>query len=451
MNLGRENEVLEFKETTRELTEAIIDIVAILNKHNRGTLYFGVKNNGDVLGFQIGDSTERDISRKIFERIKPQIFPEIETDINNKIVKVSFQGVERPYSADGRYYIRVSDESREMSPQELTRMIMEVNYKSWEKQITDNSINDVDEINLKKFLDSAIKSKRLPYMEYNKIELLNKLNLLSEDKKWLNNAGRYLFSNKKPIQLKMAVFATNEKRSFIDISTSDGNIFELVEDAEKYIKKNINWKVTINDISEREEVPEIPIKALREIINNSFAHANYLGYSKNEIDIFPNRVAIYNPGAFPDNLNPEDYVNKTLSSKIRNEIIADVLYKCHFIESWGTGFKNTYEICKENSIECTYEKEQDGFWFIFYRKNVTTNDTIFVTTNDTIKLTELELLILNEIKEDNSITREKLSQKIGRSSRNIQRILDNLKQKGIVYRVGPNKGGHWEIRENNIL
>ena len=235
MNLGRENEVLEFKETTRELTEAIIDIVAILNKHNRGTLYFGVKNNGDVLGFQIGDSTERDISRKIFERIKPQIFPEIETDINNKIVKVSFQGVERPYSADGRYYIRVSDESREMSPQELTRMIMEVNYKSWEKQITDNSINDVDEINLKKFLDSAIKSKRLPYMEYNKIELLNKLNLLSEDKKWLNNAGRYLFSNKKPIQLKMAVFATNEKRSFIDISTSDGNIFELVEDAEKYI------------------------------------------------------------------------------------------------------------------------------------------------------------------------------------------------------------------------
>ena len=72
MNLGRENEVLEFKETTRELTEAIIDIVAILNKHNRGTLYFGVKNNGDVLGFQIGDSTERNISRKIFERIKPQ-------------------------------------------------------------------------------------------------------------------------------------------------------------------------------------------------------------------------------------------------------------------------------------------------------------------------------------------------------------------------------------------
>lgn len=438
MNLGCESEILEFKETTRELPEAIIDIVAILNKHNRWTVYFGVKNNGDVLGFQIGDFTERDISRKIFEKIKPQIFPEIETDFENKIIKVTFHGIEKPYSADGRYYVRVSDESREMSPQELTRMIMEVNYKSWEKQITDNSIDDVDENTLKTFLNMAIKAKRLPYMEYNKIDLLNRLNLLSESKLFLNNAGKNLFSSKNPIQLKMAVFATNEKRTFIDISTIDGNIFQLIEEAEKYIKKNINWKVEINGILEREEVPEIPIKALREIINNSFAHANYLGYSKNEIDIFPNRVVIYNPGAFPDNINPEDYVQKNLASKIRNEIIADVLYKCHIIEAWGTGFKNTYELCKEKNVECSYEKEQDGFWFVFYRKNT--------LINDTKKLTELEIMILNEIKEDNRITRDELSLKVGRSSRNIQRVLDSLKQKGIIERVGPNHGGYWEIK-----
>ena len=56
MNLGRENEIVEFKETSGEINEAVIDIVAMLNKHGRGTLYFGVKNNGNVIGFQIGDS-----------------------------------------------------------------------------------------------------------------------------------------------------------------------------------------------------------------------------------------------------------------------------------------------------------------------------------------------------------------------------------------------------------
>ena len=238
MNLGRENEIVEFKETSGEINEAVIDIVAMLNKHGRGTLYFGVKNNGNVIGFQIGDSTERDIFRKIFEKIKPQIYPEIETDTINRIIKVSFEGREKPYSADGRYYKRVADESREMTPSELAQFILEVNYKNWEKQTTDNSIDDVDETALKNFLNKALKAKRMPNMNYDKLALLEKLNLLTTDKKYLNNAGRALFSNLKPLKLKMAVFATNEKRTFVDISPVEGNLFELLDEAEKYVKNS---------------------------------------------------------------------------------------------------------------------------------------------------------------------------------------------------------------------
>lgn len=447
MNLGRENEIIEFKETSGEINDAVIDIVAMLNKHGRGALYFGVKNNGDVIGFQIGNSTERDISRKMFEKIKPQIYPEIETDTANKIIKVSFEGREKPYSADGRYYIRVSDESREMTPSELAQYILEVNYKTWEKQTTDNSIDDVDEVSLKKFLDRALKARRMPDMNYDKLVLLEKLDLLTSDKKHLNNAGKALFSSLKPLKLKMAIFATDEKRTFIDISPAEGNIFELLDEAEKYVKKNINWKVDINDF-ERRETPEIPIDALREIINNSFAHADYLGYSKNEIDIFPNRIAIYNPGAFPDGLTPDDFVNNTLSSKVRNEIICDVLYKCKAIETWGTGLKNTYALCKEANVKCSYEKELEGFWFIFYRNkgsDVTINDTINVTINNTIKLTELEMLIVSEIQKDNHVTRDRLSFISGRTSRTIQRVIDSLKVKGVIERVGSNKNGYWKV------
>lgn len=61
MNLGRQNEYIEFKQSTSELDDAMKDISAILNKHGRGILYFGVKNNGDIVGQQIGSETERDI------------------------------------------------------------------------------------------------------------------------------------------------------------------------------------------------------------------------------------------------------------------------------------------------------------------------------------------------------------------------------------------------------
>ena len=48
VNIGIENETLEFKKSTSELIEGVISLAAMLNKHGEGTVYFGVKNNGDV-------------------------------------------------------------------------------------------------------------------------------------------------------------------------------------------------------------------------------------------------------------------------------------------------------------------------------------------------------------------------------------------------------------------
>ena len=443
MNLGRENEYLEFKETTAELNDAIIDICAILNKSGRGELYFGVKDDGDVVGFEIGKETLRDISQRIDSKLKPQIFPVIETNDKLKIVKITFEGAHPPYSADGKYYIRVVDQSKDMGPDELSRYIIQKNYQNWEKQKTNETIDDIDEEQLKIFYEKAIEAKRIEEFPYDKKNILEKLKLLY-DGYFLNNAGRYLFSKNGPIQLKMAVFATNEKRTFIDISPINGNVFSLIDEAQKYIKKNIRWRVEINGF-DRKDIPEIPVEALREIVVNSFAHADYLSPSKNEIDIFPNRVAIYNAGSFPEQLTPEDFVKKTLSSKIRNELICDVLYKCKEVETWGTGFSKTYKYCDEKNVKCGYEKEMDGFWFIFYRHdNVTTNVTD-VTINVTKELSELELLVFEEIKKNGNVTREILAKITGRNSRTIQRVLNSLREKSLIRRIGYNKNGHWEV------
>ena len=76
-NIGMETEQIEYKKTTGELKEAIISIVAILNKHGSGELYFGVRNNGDILGQVINDETLRKVSQAIRNHITPDIFPEI--------------------------------------------------------------------------------------------------------------------------------------------------------------------------------------------------------------------------------------------------------------------------------------------------------------------------------------------------------------------------------------
>ena len=80
-----------------------------------------------------------------------------------------------------------------MTLSELAQFILEVNYKTQEKQTTDNSIDDVDETALKNFLNIALKAKRMPNMNYDKLALLEKLNLLTADKKYLNNTGNKVF------------------------------------------------------------------------------------------------------------------------------------------------------------------------------------------------------------------------------------------------------------------
>ena len=48
MNIGKETETIEFKKSTSEIKEALQSISAILNKHQKGFFFFGVKENGDV-------------------------------------------------------------------------------------------------------------------------------------------------------------------------------------------------------------------------------------------------------------------------------------------------------------------------------------------------------------------------------------------------------------------
>ena len=71
--------------------------------------------------------------------------------------------------------------------------------------------------------------------------------------------------------------------------------------------------------------------------------------------------------------------------------------------------------------------------------------TINVTINDTKELTNAERTIAGLLRKSPTATRAELSTKSGLSSRQIQRILDSLKSKAGLRRVGSRKSGRWEF------
>ena len=291
MNLGIESEILEFKKTTGEINKAVDNIASMLNKHGHGTLFFGVSPNGEVTGQTISSSTLDDVARKIKEAIRPMIFPEIKTEEidGKKVIRIDFSGNEKPYSSFGRYYKRVFDRTEEMTPEELKRMMAVTDYSSyWENNLTKYGMESLDKNALKNYYSKAILCGRLdPLLEYNEEELLTGLGLYENGK--LTNAGYYLFSSNKPVVLKLAVYLTDERINFSDIARIEDNIYNLIGKSFSYVKEHINWRVQKGNDTSRIEEPEIPIEALREIIVNSFAHADYRAITENEIDITPHK------------------------------------------------------------------------------------------------------------------------------------------------------------------
>ncbi len=439
-----ENEKIEYKKTTNEIYKAMIAISAILNKHQEGIIYFGMKNDGTPFKFQITDSTLRDISRKIFEDIKPQIYPEINVvNINGiDVIEVKFKGNDIPYSADGKYYMRTADENRELNPQELKKIMINKEYEeNWEQRLTSLSIDDIDTELLDRFIFQSIQCGRLPNLKYDHKTLLEKLGLLMNGH--LNNAGKLLFSNTNPLTLKLAVFATNEKNTFLDIKTIEGNIFLLIERAIRYILDNIRWSVSLDsDGIHRVETPEVPIEAIREAVINSFAHARYDLPIHHEIDIFSNRIAITNPGSFANSFTPIDYANNDLSSVLRNDIIAKTLYLCKNVESFGTGIRKIYSLCEDNNTKIDFSNYENSFTFIFSRvdRNVVTN----VVTN--VVLNEMEKLVLDMLKKNPYLTAVMISEMLNKSSRTIQRTIESLKNKNLIERIGEKKNGYWKVK-----
>lgn len=443
MNLGIESETLEFKKSTGEIEKAISNIASMLNKHGHGTLFFGVDPDGQVIGQQISASSLDDVARKIKEEIRPAIYPEVRQENleGRTVIRVDFSGSEKPYSANGRYYMRVFDRTEEMTPDELKRMMVSTDRSSWwENNLTQYGLESVDKDALKNYYAKAISCGRLdPLPIYDEAELLTGLGLYENGK--LTNAGYYLFSSGKPVVLKYAVYMTDERINFSDIGRVEDNIYNLINKGYSYVREHINWRVQPGDDTSRIEVPEIPVEALREIIVNSFAHADYRGISENEIDITPTQVEIYNPGEFPQDLTPEMFADNRIKSMPRNRVILNTLYKSKDVEMFGSGFKKVYTICRQSGVKTEYRSGYGGFSFIFIRDNVTDR----VTDHMPVRKKQTHDAILELLKENPAYSREEMANRIGKTVRTVQRALDKLSEEGKIKRIGNSRSGYWEV------
>ncbi len=148
-------------------------------------------------------------------------------------------------------------------------------------------------------------------------------------------------------------------------------------------------------------------------------------------------MVIYSPGHFPRPFKPEQFAYDGQEAIPLNNKICSIVYNDETIEKHSTGFKRTFEFCKNENIYYEYSDTGLGFRFTFYRKNV--------HGHVQEKINERDIKIVEILKGKPSITINELSIELAVSSKTAFRALDKLKTLNKVKRVGSDKGGYWEI------
>ena len=145
-------------------------------------------------------------------------------------------------------------------------------------------------------------------MNFIREDVLRNLNILSEE--GMANGGVLLFSKRVPdfflqASVSCALFQGTSKTKILDHTVFEGGIQENYDAATTFLQSHLNTEYVIRS-GPRKEILELPEEALRESLLNAIAHRDYRATYSIQVNIYRDRVEIWNPGGLVSGLRLKD-------------------------------------------------------------------------------------------------------------------------------------------------
>jgi ATP-dependent DNA helicase RecG len=300
-----------------------------------------------------------------------------------------------------------------------------------------------------------------------KIGVLTKLhrdnvlkNLELSSGRLIKNAGALLFCKKatsisRNATIVCALFMGKTKTKVIDSKEFNGDLLSNYTSAFDYLCSKLNTEYIMTG-GPREEILELPEKALREALLNAIAHRDYFSSANIQISIYSDRVVIDNPGGLVGKMKVEDLYTKSYP---RNNLLFGLMQRMELVEKIGSGLLRINEMMDEYLLPHPVIKASDVYFGISFerpdlqkmsveqRRKRYREVTEKVGLGDRLgdRLGDNQIKIVEVMKNDGNITIPGLSQKLGISTTAVENNLLKLKEMGYIRRIGPDFGGYWEV------
>ncbi|MCR5324179.1 MAG: putative DNA binding domain-containing protein [Lachnospiraceae bacterium] len=434
MNLGIEDEYTEFKESLSQLDKGLKSITAMLNKHGVGSVYYGVSDNGDVCGMDIGKNTLMDIRNRIRDKIEPRIYAEIKdytAENGKKYIKVSAKGTDIPYSYDGRYYVRNVSADEQASNEILRKMLA-----SSDADIIRQKTAPAQQLSFKSFF--ALLSG-LGIHPKDSTEFYNNYGLLNRENKY--NINAYLMSDNNDISIKVVVFEGTNK-SVMSKRTEYGNKCLLISVSEvlEFFSSVNTTRVDVSGM-QRKEQPLFDFPSFREAWINACLHNDWNEGIAPSVYLFDDRIEIVSYGGLPYSLSREGFFAGT--SVPVNKSLLLIFMATKYAEQSGHGVPTIVEKYGREvfafddgmikvTIPLSYERED-----VVQRKN-----KIKLGKGLTINQTK----VLELLKKNPAASLQDVATDTELSLSGVKKICTKLQEIGLLEREGSKRDGKWIVK-----
>ena len=348
--LFQESETVELKEVVADDIKK--EIIAFANCDG-GKLYIGIRDDGTVAGLDDPDGVSLQISNMVRDVIKPDVtmflhYKTIKED-EKEIVEVDIQrGTDRPYYLAKKgmrpegVYVRQGYSSVPATDTAIRRMIKETDGDSFESMRC---------LNQELTFEAVKKEFALRKVEFG-LQQMRTLKLIDQDSLY-SNLG-LLLSDQCVHTIKVAVFQGTDQTIFKDRREFTGSLMQQMNEVYDFIDFRNQTRATIERLL-RIDVRDYPEIAVREALLNLLVHRDYSFNASALISIYADRIEFVSIGGLMPGIDMEDIMIGI--SVCRNQELANVFYRLHLIEAYGTGMgkiMRAYEGMEEKpSIEIT--------------------------------------------------------------------------------------------------
>ena len=443
-----EHQHIEWKETWRD---EYLKWISGFSNADGGMIVIGKNDKGEIIGIDNAKKLMEDLPNKAKNMLG--VLPEVnlKTEGDLEYIEIIIEPSKSPVTYKGQFYIRRGSTNQLLDGIALSDFVLEKSNIDWDEIAVPNAtLDDIDIKAIETFKREARKSGRVPSINDDTTteDVLRNLKLIN-DEGHLKRAAVLLFC-KEPhnflITANVKIGRFGETHS--DLRSQEfveGNHFEIADKVInildfKYIIRNITY-----DGLKRLETPEYPFEAIREAIFNAIIHRKYDSTSI-YISVYDDRLEIWNEGLLHESLTVDDLKRKHRSHP-RNPLMANVLYKAGFIETWGRGtIKIIEEAKKYNLPEPKIHQYSGGVAVTLFKQVVEKNQSKINSSEIYNSLTENQRKIVEFMEKHGKISAKDYANFFSVTDRTALRHLEELIKLEIVDKIGESRGTRYVLK-----